>query len=61
VHGGARHLLPSERNPAGKLYSEVAKAEDGVDKRYKLTVKTRTKHSPEAMKNIIKPVSTLQG
>ena len=51
-HRGARHLLPSEGRRI--LYSEAAKAEDMVDKRYKLTVKTRTNHSPEAIKNIIK-------
>ena len=51
-HRGARQLLPSEGRR--KLYSEAAKAEGMVDKRYKLTVKTRTNHSPEAIKNIIK-------
>jgi len=54
MHGGAGQLLPPKRNPAGKLYSKVAKAEGWVDKRYKLTVMTGTNHSPEAIKNIIK-------
>jgi hypothetical protein len=51
-HRGARQLLPSEGRR--KLYSEAAKAEGMVNKRYKVTVKTRTNHSPEAIKNIIK-------
>jgi hypothetical protein len=52
-HRGAQQPLPPAGNPR-KLYSEVAKAEGMVDKRYKLTVTTRTNHSPEATKNIIK-------
>jgi hypothetical protein len=46
-------VLPPEGN-SRKLYSEVAKAEGMVDKCYKLTVKTRTNHSHEVIKNIIK-------
>jgi hypothetical protein len=50
-HTGERQPLSPKGNPR-KPYSEVAKAEGMVVKRYKLTVETRTNHSPEAIKNI---------
>ena len=52
-HMGGHQVLPPE-GKACKLYSEVVKMEDNTDKRYKLTVKPRTNHSAETIKNIIK-------
>jgi TolA-binding protein len=48
-NGRAQQQLPPR-----KLFSEVAKAECMADKRYKLSVKTKSNHTPEAIKSIIK-------
>jgi hypothetical protein len=47
-------LAQQQLLPPTKLYSEVAKAECMVDKRYKLSVNTKSNHTPEAIKYIIK-------
>ena len=52
-HSSARHVLPPE-GKARKLYSEVEKMEDNADRRYKLRVKSRSNHSAENIKNVIK-------
>ena len=46
-------MLPPD-GKARKLYAEVAKTEGSAEKRYKLMVKTKTNHSCEAIKNIIR-------
>ena len=48
-----RQSLSPEGKPR-ELYSEAGKAEDMIDKRYEIRVKTMTNHSAEAIKNIIK-------
>jgi ribosomal protein L29 len=46
--------VPSPVGNAGKLYSEAVRAEGGREKRYKLKITSRTNHSGDAIKNIIK-------
>ena len=50
---GARQVLPPD-GKACKLYADVAKTEGSTEKRYKLMVKSKTNHSGEAIKNIIR-------
>jgi hypothetical protein len=46
--------VPAPVGSAGKLYSEVLRAESRREKRYKLMITSRTNHSGDAIKNIIK-------
>jgi hypothetical protein len=52
-NGSTWQVLPPNGKSC-KLYSEVAKMEGNADKRYKLTVKSRTNQSAETVRNIIK-------
>jgi hypothetical protein len=46
--------VPAPVGNVGKLYSEAVRAEGRRGKRYKLMITTRTNHSEDAIKNIIK-------
>jgi hypothetical protein len=46
--------VPASAGRAGKLYSEVVQTEARMEKRYRLTVTTKTNHSGDTIKDIIK-------
>ena len=48
------NLVPAPVGNAGKLYSEAVRAEGRREKRYQLIITSRTNHSGDAIKNIIK-------
>jgi len=46
--------VPAPAGGAGKLYADVLRSEARKEKRYRLTVTTKTNHSGDAIKDIIK-------